>query len=408
MRNQLKDAKGQVLVLVAIMMTLMLGVLMLVLDGGSAYLYRRQAQNAADAAALAGITKICGHSPDYTAGYNLAWEYAVTRNGSEPDPTLTKITFPASGKIQVETVIDFPVFFTFLFSNESKYPASAVGKASCTNVVVGEGVLPLAFPCQPVTGDLVNISDSLNCGVKYGVSDPADEEDGYVNPGDTNWDKMVIVMNSDSSSDMCLENGGSINCDVDGDGIEDIYDGDNRGWLNLNGGDINSEELIDWIQNGYDDVPIPPYTWVGGRPGVNYDIFDAVRVQEGKDILVPVFDYFCENGLPDLDCPALYNLGNPHPPDKIIETEGTPGHLYYRIVGWGLFHVVCIYANGPLDKDDPQRCPFRLEPTTNGGAGLPTNLNNKTIEGYFLSGSRMGKGGDSGIDMGVYWYWLSP
>lgn len=403
MRGLLKNMeKGQSLVTVLILLLAMLAMLALILDGGSAYLHRRQAQNAADAGALAGITELCGSSPDYTAASNLAWEYAVTRNGSEPDPTKTIITFPAPKEIQVETLIDFPIFFARLFSNDTELPAAAVAAAECTNVTVGEGLLPIAFPCDP---PVLPISDSADCGVVYG--DPEDNIGPYVEYGEPNWDKMVIVMNSNDADDFCIENGGLIDCDIDDDGIRDIYDGDNRGWLNLNGGSINSEELIQWITQDYSDVEVNPFTWVGGRPGVNYDIFDAVRVREGDNVLIPIFDKLCRNGLPNLVCPLEFNEGNSNPPDEIIVTEGSPGHLYYRIVGWGLFHVSCIYASGPIDKEDPERCPFRLASTDNGGAGLPSNLDNKTIERYFVSGTHQGGSGGGGVDFGVYWYWLS-
>ena len=178
--------------------------------------------------------------------------------------------------------------------------------------------------------------------------------------------------------------------------------------MNLNGGVIETPELMEWILNDYSDVEVFPYTWVGGRPGTNQDIFnDGVRLREGDNVLVPVFDYFCPNGPVPSVCPALYNLDNLNPPDTVVETEGEPGHLYYRIIGWGLFHVVCVYGDGPLGKEDPERCPFRLTSQENDGAGLPPELDNKTIEGYFVSGAHQGGSGGGGVDFGVFWYWLS-
>jgi len=412
MNGLLKNSeKGQSLITVLIMMVVMVAMLALILDGGSAYLHRRQAQNAADAGALAGITELCGSSPDSNAAYNLAWEYAVTRNGSEPDNTKTIITFPTTPEIdiQVEAQVDFPIFFARIFSDDTELPAAAVAVAECSNVTVGEGLLPLAFPCEEITPENEPFSDSLDCGVKYG--DPSKNDGEFVNPGEYNWDKMVIVMDSDSASNMCYDEeenpDGELDCDIDGDGISDIYDVDNRAWLNLNGGTIETDELIKWITEDYSDVDINPYTWVGGRPGVNADIYAAVMTREGDNVLIPIIDSFCEKGLPNEECPLKFNEGNPNPPDTIIETEGTPGHLYYRIIGWGLFHVSCVYYDGDINGLEPERCPFRLEPIENGGAGLPKNLSNKTIEGYFVSGAHQGGSAGGGIDMGVYWFWLS-
>jgi hypothetical protein len=422
MFEQLKRMeKGQSLVTVLVMMVAIIAMLALVLDGGSAYLHRRQAQNAADAGALAGITKLCGsalESADYNDAYNLAWEYAVTRNRSEPDYSKTIITFPTTPEIdiQVEAQVDFPIFFARIFSTESELPARAVAAAECEAVTVGEGVLPIAYPCDPPPeGDE---SDSTDCGVVYGEPNPADEADGFVNPGDTNWDEMVIAMSSEEDIYQCYDPDtnplGPIDCDVDDDGIRDIYDSDNRGWLNLNGGPILSEELADWIINGYYDVPIHPYTWVGHRPGTNQDLFETTRIREGDNVLVPIYDKLCDNwngepselSVPSVMCPADFSDGNPNPPDYEIGSEGGD-HGYYRIVGWGLFHVVCIYADGPKDKEHPPRCPFRLTSQEQGGAGLPKELDNKTIEGYFLSGAHQGSSSGGGVDMGVYWFWLS-
>ena len=51
--------KGQTLVLVALMMVVLLGMVALALDGGHAYLERRQMQTAADAGALAAVKALC-------------------------------------------------------------------------------------------------------------------------------------------------------------------------------------------------------------------------------------------------------------------------------------------------------------------------------------------------------------
>ena len=45
--------KGQSLILVTLMLIALIGMLVLILDGGNAYLKRRQAQSAADSGALA-------------------------------------------------------------------------------------------------------------------------------------------------------------------------------------------------------------------------------------------------------------------------------------------------------------------------------------------------------------------
>ena len=61
-------------------------ILALVLDGGNAYAAKRQAQNAADAGALAGATAMCKYD-DATLGRDTAIEYA-TKNGAVNPPVV--------------------------------------------------------------------------------------------------------------------------------------------------------------------------------------------------------------------------------------------------------------------------------------------------------------------------------
>src|SRR5438270_11341097 len=63
-----KRESGQTLVIIALSMTAMLGIAGLVIDGGTAFVYRRAMQNAADAAAIAGTRVLAiDSSITYTA-----------------------------------------------------------------------------------------------------------------------------------------------------------------------------------------------------------------------------------------------------------------------------------------------------------------------------------------------------
>ena len=61
----LRKQSGQAVVVVAVAVLVLTAILMLALDGGGAYLDRRQLQNAADAAALAGAEKLMVVNPTY-------------------------------------------------------------------------------------------------------------------------------------------------------------------------------------------------------------------------------------------------------------------------------------------------------------------------------------------------------
>ncbi len=79
--------RGQTLVLVVIGFLVFVAVLALVLDGGNAYAARRQAQNAADAGALAGATYMCQHRNEagvVASAIGVAEDYAVLNEAVDP------------------------------------------------------------------------------------------------------------------------------------------------------------------------------------------------------------------------------------------------------------------------------------------------------------------------------------
>src|SRR5260221_14560547 len=63
-RSRAENRSGQALVLVAIALVALIGFAALAIDVGHAYAQRRQLQNAADAAALAGARLVCGSGSD--------------------------------------------------------------------------------------------------------------------------------------------------------------------------------------------------------------------------------------------------------------------------------------------------------------------------------------------------------
>jgi len=84
-----------------------------------------------------------------------------------------------------------------------------------------------------------------------------------------------------------------------------IYDDDkvapgNCGLLNLDGGANGTDELEEWILNGYDGtVEIDPdlgYLWIEGTPGVRSALKSALEERIGDIILVCVYDQVVEQG----------------------------------------------------------------------------------------------------------------
>lgn len=93
---RLTNEEGSVLILAALLMTALVALTGVVIDGGSVYMEKQKIQVALDAAALAGGQEL----PDTTSASNTALYYAAL-NGLDPDQV--QISFPTNGKIVVET-----------------------------------------------------------------------------------------------------------------------------------------------------------------------------------------------------------------------------------------------------------------------------------------------------------------
>ena len=109
-----RDERGQVIVLLAVLMVVLLGVCGLVIDGGNWMVNRREIQNAADAAALAGASQIPSGSslpPIETAREQYA------NNGDPSDTvTVTSTTYLTSGdSVTVTASRKVDTFFTSIF-----------------------------------------------------------------------------------------------------------------------------------------------------------------------------------------------------------------------------------------------------------------------------------------------------
>ena len=98
----LRREPGQAVVLVAIAAVVLSGIVMLALDGGGIYLDRRQMQNAADAAALAGAEALMSVPQSYAAVHTKAMNIIVmnlpgTTKPGDFAPSASQRRYPTSG-----------------------------------------------------------------------------------------------------------------------------------------------------------------------------------------------------------------------------------------------------------------------------------------------------------------------
>ncbi len=373
---------GQNLVVFAILMLVFLMLAGLVIDGGFSLAKRREAQNAADAGALAGAEVLCKGGTEADAQAQ-ALDYAGRNGAVNPVPLVSFGT----GGITVTATIPHQTFLAGIFGSNVVYP-TAVASAGCYVPCNVRGVLPVAWLCEGL-----DTGGQEACGIHY--------------PGDPEEPQLYVIMDAiKSEGDVCQDppnSGlpvGALDCDLDpNDGINELKTGGGRSWLDLDGSGGGSSQLVDWVLGGYDGE-LREHTWFAGQSGVANDVFQAVGEIVDTIVLLPVFDTFPCNGQPDLNCPDEYHNKPPDEwQDQMILTSGT-SQLYFHVVSFSAFHITCVEAPGIPGHPD---CPGKNAAIA-ANPSIPENT--KSIEGYFVE-YNAGEGKCDGPNVGVHTIYLN-
>lgn len=409
-RKFIKSEKGQSLIFVALLLFVFMALLALVLDGGMAYFHRRNAQNAADAGALAGARVYC-ETKSVAAGIQAATDYV-----HENDAELVEPPTIAGNTVTVKTQITFNTTFGNLLGRPD-ITAVALARAGCYSPTLGRGVLPTVWACRPPVEGWPN--DSTSCQqeritweqLQIYLNNPSSSPNCR-NYG-SGWvcQEMYIVMDSLSYDEdfNCIEDdpvNGYLICDLDGDGESDWVASGGRSWVDLDGRSSEdncyptstegASELSNWITNGY-PCDLRTHTWVPEQTGLSSSIFQNVedRRQTNPLVVLPVFDDFCDDGLPNIACPSKWHS----------DVDNTHEHqpTYFHIEGFSAFYITCV-----RDKSN------KVCPGIQRAMDLNTQLNNgqkqsiRSIEGYFLTGYVPGLEGrdDYDFDTGVFTIYL--
>ncbi|OGO26296.1 MAG: hypothetical protein A2136_10970 [Chloroflexi bacterium RBG_16_54_11] len=421
--------KGQTLVFVVIGFLVFVAVLALVLDGGNAYAARRQAQNAADAGALAGATYMCQHRNEagvVASAIGVAEDYAVLNEAVDPPEVYASLD---AASVVVTATVTRDTFFAGVIGFDQVSPR-AVAEAACRPP--GIGVLPVAWSCrEDVVGEITCTEDlgpcrteddpkGLNCTYILMDSVKVREKGKPCDPdvpGDCLENDLTCADHSgippSCSPDYDLDDDGIddpnvIDCDLDNDCIDELAAGGSRSWLDLDGAPSGGAgELKDWISGAVQVDPIDVHTWLAGQSGVSTSIFRTVEKYDlGENVILPVFDKNC-NGYPTIDDPESLDYCNAGSIDNLDLIDGIgPGTFTYHIISFSAFHIACVqtgqkgvgepgYFLSPSDKD----C-YGHELAVSTGSIDP---NDKTIEGYFVRLNLGGYGGPgSWYDTGTF------
>lgn len=298
---------GQTMVLVAIAMVVLLGAVALAIDVGHSYSLRRQMQNAADAAALAGARAVCfGGDP-----VEQAKTYAVSNGAAEPataDITLAPPYYPVTVTVRTMTTTQAFLMGTVTRllnpgdTSADNTTIGAVAAATCGRAQRACGLWPLAFHVSDwdsaECGDLIaiwNDNSDLDCTVYQCDNVPTAEGPARINRVFlTNEDRGWVLM--PKPSDEYPDNG---DCK-----------GKNCG-----------QQTTCYVEYDYDGlVDVSGGVCLPGNPGVVAVAQDTANLRSGDVVNVLLWDRGCTSS----DGPTLG------------ECSGNP----YHVVGLGCVEIV--------------------------------------------------------------------
>ncbi|MGE5422285.1 MAG: pilus assembly protein TadG-related protein [Ignavibacteriales bacterium] len=172
----LRNENGQSLVLMAVLITVLIGLAALVVDVGAMYHFKAKLQNAADAACLAGAQQL----PDDPAQADAVARDYATANGIKSSDTVT-VTIPSDNRsIKVDIERNVPLIFANVFNLSTK-DISAHAKANIGVAASVPWIVPFVIP-KPASFDYEHVyvmrmygAGSYPSGYNY----PADYKAAY-------------------------------------------------------------------------------------------------------------------------------------------------------------------------------------------------------------------------------------
>jgi len=313
---------GQTLVVVTLALIALIGFLALAIDVGVLYSWRRNLQNAADAGALAGAGEICRGNPG--SAISVAEAYAIENRA---DAATAVIEGDSSNIVRVTATSDVSLFFArALGMAESGVTAEAA--AVCGGVTRAGHIWPIA------------LHDSLLAGKTCG-------------------DRIIII-------DDTKQCGVDMDCDLDGDGNDDVSTGyvdkttgGDRGWLLFNVQNSDMPEYCDtfpencgnqpgwFIENPLCVMPELPIC-IQGESGTIANFFDtADTVARENDPFYAYIPIFHKAADKKVGCPDGYPVFG-----------GLGCNSQWRFL---IYDTLCVRITGKLSKEEIEELDLGLK-----------------------------------------------
>lgn len=250
----IRSARGQSAVVTVVFLVVLLGMAALVLDVGSWYRAKRDAQSTADAAALAGAQAL----PKASTGtaLSLAQQYASKNGGIGTGGVTFSTKLYPNDTITVNVKRTSPGFFAKIFGFRS--------------VNIGGTATARSEPVSQVTG---------------------------VAPVTVNWRHSLLHCSGGGKNVTCNPDfGPSYPTTLDLEDLHQPGNGDKAGAFGLinldqnSGGNVGANVLAGWLLNGYDGyLPLGSYNSAPSANFNNSQFQDAMRQKLNTELLFPVY-----------------------------------------------------------------------------------------------------------------------
>ncbi|MEA3325892.1 MAG: pilus assembly protein TadG-related protein [Chloroflexota bacterium] len=431
--NDHKLERGQIIPIVVVALIALIALAALILDGGALMSNRRAAQNAADAAALAGARVLCRQYNATDDDIEDAIDLYIDANHATliewklTDENVGVIEGLFKGEVVVTAEVEHGSFFAKIFG-EDMLTATATAGAGCFPYGASV-VLPIAFPCyQPVMEEDPGVyvvgedcdyaalnweyfaSIATGCGMGdnplLGNVDPTEEQATCIRDylDENHSDLIYVIVNEERYCAKDPDNPDPITeliCEITA-GLEGHYQLNTsaHGWLNL-GGQPSVNDMTDWI-SGTDNPAVRVHSWLSFIPGVSAQpVFTALEERLFDIVWIPVINEACDHEpIPGDECYARAHTPpfGPYPDDECPVNSDLPGQDFGHVVAFAPFFTTCV-RNGSNDLKDylkdygydseivfESECPgFGLAVNANDKANMEAlSDTNYSFEGYFI------------------------
>jgi uncharacterized membrane protein len=269
--------RGTVVVIVALSLPVIIGVAAVALDGGLLFVQRRQAQTAADGAALAGAYALSNGSSFTTA------QTSAVAVGSQQGVTISaaNVTEPQPGSVSVTVKSTHPRLFSALWGSgnmSATASATAVAQTSLlgfqANGSLSANLLPIVLDkptWQAMMAGQSTDQYTYNASTNTVTSGPDGIYESQLYPVSSgspgNWGTIKVGVSNNSTSVLSAQ---------------------------ITGG-ITPAQLATFPNSTIqlDSTLTPPSITFSGNPGISAGIKSALTSIIGKPVAVPIYD---ENG----------------------------------------------------------------------------------------------------------------